>query len=152
MMDELLLLHPEFNCVLTHPKIHKKEKKTTLETVFQSEIDPMVLNFAKLLIDKSRFQSFHEITKLFIQRYNIENNIEVAYVRSAKPLSDEEIDRLKAMLEKKLNKTVELHMQEDPSLLAGLRIRINDMVLDNTAKSRMDNLKLLAQSEAVQES
>ena len=56
------------------------------------------------------------------------------------------------MLEKKLSKTVELKIQEDPDLLAGLRIKINDMVLDNTARSRMDNLKQLAQSESVQES
>ena len=56
------------------------------------------------------------------------------------------------MLEEKLSKTVELHIQEDPDLLAGLRIKINDMVLNNTARSRMDNLKQLAQSEPVQES
>lgn len=76
----------------------------------------------------------------------------MAYVRSAKKLGDAEISRLKSMLEKKLSKTVELKIQEDPDLLAGLRIKINDMVLDNTARSRMDNLKQLAQSESVQES
>lgn len=152
MMDEQLRLHPEFMRIVTHPKIHKDEKKAALEAVFQSEVDHMVMNFAKLLIDKNRFLNFHEITTQFIQRYHIENNIEVAYVRSAKQLDDEEISRLKQMLEKKLNKTVELKIQEDPALLAGLRIRIKDMVLDNTAKSRMDNLKQRAQNEPVQES
>ena len=128
MMDEQLKAYPDFMRVLTHPKIHKEEKKQTLASVFGSEVDHMVLNFAKV------------------------NNIEVAHVRTAKKLDDAEIKRLKSMLEEKLSKTVELHIQEDPDLLAGLRIKINDMVLDNTARSRMDNLKQLAQSEPVQES
>ncbi|MFQ7538108.1 MAG: FoF1 ATP synthase subunit delta, partial [Clostridium sp.] len=88
----------------------------------------------------------------FVKQYNKVNNIEVAHVRTAKKLDAAEIKRLKSMLEEKLSKTVELHIQEDPDLLAGLRIKINDMVLDNTARSRMDNLKQLAQSESVQES
>lgn len=152
MMDEQLKAYPDFMRVLTHPKIHKEEKKQTLASVFGSEVDHMVLNFAKLLIDKSRFQSFHDITREFVKQYNKVNNIEVAHVRTAKKLEDAEIKRLKSMLEEKLSKTVELHIQEDPDLLAGLRIKINDMVLDNTARSRMDNLKQLAQSEPVQES
>ena len=152
MMDEQLKAYPDFMRVLTHPKIHKEEKKQTLTSVFGSEVDHMVLNFAKLLIDKSRFQNFHDITREFVKQYNEVHNIEVAYVRSAKKLDDAEISRLKSMLEKKLSKTVELKIQEDPDLLAGLRIKINDMVLDNTARSRMDNLKQLAQSEPVQES
>ena len=146
MMDEQLKAYPDFMRVLTHPKIHKEEKKQTLASVFGSEVDHMVLN------DKSRFQSFHDITREFVKQYNKVNNIEVAHVRTAKKLDDAEIKRLKSMLEEKLSKTVELHIQEDPDLLAGLRIKINDMVLDNTARSRMDNLKQLAQSEPVQES
>ena len=114
MMDEQLKAYPDFMRVLTHPKIHKEEKKQTLASVFGSEVDHMV--------------------------------------RTAKKLDAAEIKRLKSMLEEKLSKTVELHIQEDPDLLAGLRIKINDMVLDNTARSRMDNLKQLAQSEPVQES
>ncbi|MFR5527482.1 MAG: ATP synthase F1 subunit delta, partial [[Clostridium] innocuum] len=58
MMDEQLKAYPDFMRVLTHPKIHKEEKKQTLASVFGSEVNHMVLNFAKLLIDKSRFQSF----------------------------------------------------------------------------------------------
>lgn len=134
----------EFLQVLTHPKIHKDEKKKTLEEVFGKAIDHTLLNFLKLLIDKGRFQNLDEITKEFVKCYNVENNIEVAYIRSAKPLNDEEIARLQAMLEKKLAKKIDLRLVVDPSLIAGLRIKINDMVLDHTAYSRMERLKQLA--------
>lgn len=144
--------NPDFMRVLTHPKIHKDEKKKVLEDVFGKEIDHTVLNFLKLLIDKSRFQNLGDITKEFVKLYNKENNIEVAYVRSAKELSTEEISRLQETLEKKLSKKIEMRCSVDADLIAGIRIRINDAVLDNTAKNRIERLKTLAQeSEIVQE-
>ena len=56
------------------------------------------------------------------------------------------------MLEKKLQKKVELKVTQDPSLLAGIRIKINDTVLEYSAKNRIENLKRRAQNETVQES
>lgn len=151
-IDETLKAYPDLMRVLTHPKIHKEEKKQTLETVFKDEIQHMVLNFSKLLIDKSRFQNFHDITKAFVKEYNRVNQIEVAYVKSAKELDETDLVRLQAMLEKKLQKKVELKVTQDPSLLAGIRIKINDTVLEYSAKNRIENLKRRAQNETVQES
>lgn len=144
--------NPDFMRVLTHPKIHKDEKKQVLESVFASSIDHTVLNFLKLLIDKSRFQNLGDITKEFIKLYNKENGIEVAYVSSAKELSADEVRRLQETLEKKLAKKVDMRLTLDPDLIAGIRIRINDAVLDNTAKSRIERLKTMAQdAEIMQE-
>lgn len=65
----------------------------------------------------------------------------MTHARTIKKLDDAEIKRLKSMLEEKPPKTVELHIREDPDLLAGLHIETNDMVLDNTARSRTNDLK-----------
>lgn len=139
--------------VLTHPKIHKEEKRQALQNVFGSAIDHTLLNFLKLLIDKGRFQNIQEITREFVKHYNEVNDIVVAYVKSARKLQKGELKRLNTMLEKKLAKTVEMRCFVDPDLLAGIRIKINDMVLDNTALSRMDSLKqLAAATEHVKES
>ena len=42
----------EFSAVMAHPKISKEEKKGMLETIYGKQIDHMLLNFLKLLIDK----------------------------------------------------------------------------------------------------
>lgn len=143
--------HPDFMRVLTHPKIAKDEKKEVLANVFEKDIEHTVCNFLKLLIDKGRFQNLSDITKEFVKRYNKENNIVVAMVKSAKALQDKEIDRLQSMLEKKLNKKVEMRLFVDEDLIAGIRIKIGDQVLDNTAKNRMDALKSLVQNADLSE-
>jgi F0F1-type ATP synthase delta subunit len=45
------------------------------------------------------------------------------------------------MLEKKMNKKVELDIKEDPSLIAGLRVQTSRFVLDNSALARLNAMK-----------
>lgn len=131
----------QFKAVLTHPKISRNEKKELLETIYGKEIDHMLLNFLKLLIDKNRFICLDDINRIYIKMFHTLNNIAAADIYSAQALSEDEIKRLTSMLEKKLNKNIELKLHIDEDLIAGIRIKIGDKVLDNTAKNRLQKLK-----------
>ena len=61
MMDEQLKAYPDFMRVLTHPKIHKEEKKQTLASVFGSEVDHIGFEFRKVLIDQKPFSEVFTI-------------------------------------------------------------------------------------------
>lgn len=139
-MDDVLCSSEELKQVLKHPKVEKKDKKHILEQIFK-DVDPYVINFAKLLIDKNRFAHFHEICKCYYNSYNEYNNIEVAYVQSATKLSDEQIKAIKDMLEKKTNKAIEIKTKINEDLLAGVRIKIKDEILDNSAAARLERMK-----------
>ena len=143
-VNQQLKDNDEFKRILAHPKMHKEAKKEMIASVFGTAIDHTLLNFLKLLIDKSRFQNLDAISKEFVKRYNKEYNIEVAFVKCAKPLTSEEATRIQTMLEKKLNKQIEMRISQDSDLIAGVRIKIGDIVLDHTAKNRIDQLKVLA--------
>ena len=131
----------EFRAVMAHPKISKEEKKGMLETIYGKQIDHMLLNFLKLLIDKGRFAKIEEIRREYNKAYNDFNNIKVVHVKSATPLQKEEIAKLKETLEKKLQKKVDFVLSTDKDLIAGIRIKINDQIIDNTALGRLQRLK-----------
>lgn len=139
----------QFRAVMTHPKISKEEKKELLEVIYGKEIDHTLLNFLKLLVDKSRFCSIEDITNEYVKSYNLANDIQVVYVKSASPLQRDEVCKLKAKLEDKLHKKVDFVLSHDSDLLAGIRIKINDQIIDNTALGRLNRLKhtVLNQSE-----
>lgn len=139
-IDDVLDSSMELKTVLKHPKIEKSDKKAILDQLFK-DVDPYVLNFTKLLIDKSRFMHFHEICKCYYELYNDYNNIEVAYVQSATALDQKQVDAIKAMLEKKTKKTVEIKTKVNEELLAGVRIKIKDEILDNSAATRLHKMK-----------
>ena len=139
-LDETVNNNVELKQFLKHTKIEKKEKKTVLCQIMGQE-DPYLLHFISLLIDKSRFAHFSEIVKVFIKKYNALHDIEVAYVQSARALSDEEKDALQKMLEKHTGKTIEMKTSIHKELIAGVRIKINDEVLDNSAAKRLEKMK-----------
>ena len=141
LVKDLMVQDAKFQSVMNHPKIRKEEKKELLEAVYQGRIEGMLLNFMKLLVDKNRFRILPDITKEFVKSYNIENGIQVVSIKSAQTLSVAEQNRLKETLEKKLGKTIDPVFSVDHDLMAGIRIKITDQSIDNTAKAKLDRLK-----------
>ena len=62
-------------------------------------------------------------------------------------LDDECFDKEKTLkkeaekIEKKLNKTLELEVQVDPSLIAGIKVQASDLVMDNTLVAKINAMK-----------
>lgn len=131
----------DFYTILSHPKISRSEKKDVLEKVYAKDLDATLLNFLKLLIDKGHFRSLHDIVKEYIKSYNEVNNIQVVYVRSASVLKEDEIQRLIKALENKLHKKIDLRLCVDEDLIAGIRVKINDEIIDNSAVSRLERMR-----------
>jgi F-type H+-transporting ATPase subunit delta len=62
-------------------------------------------------------------------------------------LNDDIVGKIKAMLEKMTGKSVEMHIEEDPSLIAGMVVKIGDKVYDGSIKSQLNNIRQLLGEE-----
>jgi F-type H+-transporting ATPase subunit delta len=69
-----------------------------------------------------------------------------ASVVSARPLSDEEKDKLAATFRAKLGKDVRLNVTVDPTLLGGLTVRIGDTLYDGSLKGKLSRLEKMLQT------
>ena len=65
----------------------------------------------------------------------------VARVRTARPVGDEEQRALSAAMEHLANRPVELQITEDPDLLGGAVVQIGDLLVDASARHRLDQLE-----------
>ena len=70
-----------------------------------------------------------------------EANKEVAEVRSAVPLTDDQRKRLAEALGEATGKQVEVKVVVDPSVMGGIVAQVGDTVIDGSVRSRLDNLK-----------
>ena len=131
----------EFILALNHPKIKTAEKKEWLTSLFKGKIDPVLLQFLLVLTEHGVVANLPEVYAAYVSCYREDEQIEEVVVESAVALDDSQIQALKEMLEKKLNKKIELAIKIDESLIAGLRVRAQDVVLDNTLVSRLDRMK-----------
>lgn len=67
--------------------------------------------------------------------------IVIARVTTAKPLTTEQEKNLQERLQDKFNKRVKLKTTEDPELLGGLKVQVGDTVIDSTLRGRLDRLR-----------
>ena len=131
----------KFVQLLSHPKISRKEKKACIDKVYGKSLDPVFIHFLKVLIDKNRFQYATAICDEFDQKYIEYFNIVQAFVYSACKLSEDERQRLEIKLKNKYQCPIECYYQVDPSLIAGIKVVIQDEVMDNTAINRLNKMK-----------
>ena len=131
----------DFILALNHPKIKTAEKKEWLTSLFKDKIDKMLFQFLLVLAEHGVASNVPEVYEAFILCYREDKQIEEVMVESATTLSESQIKALKEMLEKKLNKKIELAIKVDSSLIAGLRVRAQDIVLDNTLVAKLDRMK-----------
>ncbi len=63
-----------------------------------------------------------------------------ASVCSASPLSDADVAKIQASLEKRYGRTVKLNFSIDPSLMAGLVIKAGDEIIDASIRNKLNRL------------
>lgn len=103
--------------------------------------DPKILDFISIVIKKGRSKEIVNILKHFSHLTLKSKNIGEAVVTSAHALDDKK----KKELEDKLKATAHyekiiVDYRVDESLIAGLKIKVDDRVLDKTYKTKMFDL------------
>ncbi|MFD1216776.1 MULTISPECIES: F0F1 ATP synthase subunit delta [Microbulbifer] len=126
--------------LLDNPQLTSEARAEKFLSVCGEGFDLSKQNFIKLLAENHRLSLLPEISELFEDlKAQAEATLEVE-VTSARPLSDEQSQRLTLTLSKKFSREVHLHSAVDESLLGGAIIRAGDTVIDGTVRGRLAKL------------
>ena len=147
-MNALVDSTPALKEFFVNPVFEDAEKKAVLiEVLKKTTISPLMQNFLKLLVDKGRIGSLADIAECYEALTFAALKMSRVNVRTAFPLNDDIVGKIKAMLEKMTGKSVEMHIEEDPSLIAGMVVKIGDKVYDGSIKSQLNNIRQLLGEE-----
>ncbi len=125
----------------SHIRIDDIEKRVVLKKVFENVIDKEVLNFLFVLVDKNRMSQFQEIAKRFHTLCNVSKGIKEGFIYSIRPLSEDEIQGIEQSVSNKMAFRVNLMNRIDQSLISGIRVVVEDIVIDGSMKYRLSSLK-----------
>lgn len=130
---------PEIRALFKNPKVSSVQLvKLLLELSGSSGLE--FANFIQLMADAGRLTALPEIAALFIQhRADYEQTAEVS-VASAIALDKAQQTKLGQVLERKLGRKVRLNCSVDSSLLAGVVVRAQDLVIDGSLRGRLNSL------------
>jgi F-type H+-transporting ATPase subunit delta len=132
---------PSARVLLTHPELPVGRRLDVLNRVFGDELEAETIALLRLLVERNRLEELGAIAEAYQQLADQASGVERGEVFSAVALSDEQLTRLRAALSRRSGGTVILESRVDPSLLAGIRVRVGDYVLDASAEGRLEALR-----------
>ncbi len=126
---------------LTDQTLPVEKRQAIVEDLLDQKALSLTANLISFLVGTGRARELPEIVNRLVERAAAERQREVAEVRAAVPLDDEQRRRLTEALEKATGKKVELKVLVDPSVLGGVVARVGDTVIDGTVRRRLDQLR-----------
>ncbi len=132
---------PEILQVFTDPEIPRNECENKLQTMFGTMFSSTMMGFLHVLIQKGRMKELPAILSYFEAQYKEAKGIGEVYVTTPFPLEDSQKKAIqKRLLETAPYETLDIHYELDPLLLGGIRIQINDRVVDHTIQSNLETM------------
>ena len=140
-LQKALAESAEFSALTTSPVIARTAARAAIDAVAKSMgLDTLSANMLGVLADNRRLDQLGAIIAAF-KAIAAKHRGEVsAQVTSAFPLSDGQLDALKAQLKSRVGSDVAVTTHVDPSLLGGLVVKIGSQMIDSSIKTRLNSL------------
>jgi F-type H+-transporting ATPase subunit delta len=131
----------ELRDALTNPGIPASRRQQIIEDLLGGRASSTTVALVSLVVGTGRARELPGIIRQLVEMSAAEANKEVAEVRSAIDLNDDQRKRLAEALGQATGKQVEVKVVVDPSVLGGLVAQVGDTVIDGSVRSRLDQLK-----------
>jgi F-type H+-transporting ATPase subunit delta len=125
-----------------NPKVGSQQVYDVVSDVARVQLPPAGRNFLRTVIDNGRLAAIPAIAHQFREMKNAQSGSSDAVVYSAFPIVGEQLGTVARALEKRFGRKLNLTVQEDPSLIGGIRVVVGDEVLDTSVKARLEQMKV----------
>lgn len=126
--------------VLNNPALTSEQKAGVLISVCEEQLDQAGKNFMVLLAEKARLPLLPEIALQFDKLKAAQEKSVDVDLTTAFPLDDQQQQKLAQALSTKLGREVKLTSQVDKSILGGVVVRSDDLVIDGSVRARLAKL------------
>ena len=131
---------PELASCLQSPLVDRVRKEKIVSTLFSLGMQPLTKNFLMLLVHRGRIGMLGAMLQAYDSCCDAATGVVAAQVRSGMHLPESTHADLTAALEQRAKCRVRLSVEHDSSLLAGLVVRIGDMVYDGSIRHQLARL------------
>ncbi len=131
----------DLRLALTDPALPVERRIAVIEQLMGEKALDTSTALVSMVVASGQARELPAIVERFVELAASERQHEVAEVRSAIPLDDDQTQRLAAALSKATGKTVEVKVIVDETVLGGLVARVGDTVIDGTVRHRIDEMK-----------
>jgi F-type H+-transporting ATPase subunit delta len=133
--------NPALREALSDASLPADNRKAVVHDILSDRAHPITVSLIGLAVDAGHAKDLGAIVGVMGSLAAERRNAQLAEVRSAVPLDDEQRARVAAALSAATGRTVEINVVVDPSVVGGLVARVGDEVFDGSLASRLDDAK-----------
>lgn len=141
LIQKVCRSNPDFVNMLESPLIKSDKKQRILDMIFGKSFCDITQNLIEIVVRKRREGYLDDIADRYLFQYDKLNNITRGRLRSAAPLTADQIAKIKQLVEKEFKTSFEIVHEIDPSLLGGFVLNIGDRQFDASISTRLRALK-----------
>ena len=124
-----------------NPKVDAAQVFDVLTSVVKAPLSDAAKNLVRTVIDNGRFAALSEIARQFQALVDAQSGTSQATVESAFPLDAAQIAEVKAVMERRFLRNLDVHVVVQPELIGGVRVVVGDEVLDTSIRARLEQMK-----------
>ncbi len=125
-----------------NPKVTNEQVFELVAQVARVALPPQGVNFLRTVIDNDRLTALPEIARQFRELKNAQSGRSDAVVYSAFPIAPAQLAQVNDALERRFGRKLNVSVQEDASLIGGIRVVVGDEVLDTSVRARLEQMKV----------
>ena len=128
--------------LLENPSVDIQVKASILTTIFErTQPVPLLRNFLLLLMHKGRLPQLDAICTHYERMASDELHRVVAQVTTASELDTQQRQVVLQKIAAATQKDVQLEARVDPSIIGGLVVRINNVILDGSVRGQLARMR-----------
>jgi F-type H+-transporting ATPase subunit delta len=128
--------------MLHNPSVTSGDRHRVLAAVLEKMgVSTPTSRFLRVVAERGRIDRLRDIIEAYEQIDDERAGIVRAHVTTATPLDDATLRRLEAALEKRTGRRLQMTVDVDPELIAGVRARVGSMVFDTSLQSELSRLR-----------
>jgi F-type H+-transporting ATPase subunit delta len=131
----------ELRTALTDEQIPADKRQAIIEDLLGGKATATTTQLIGMVVGAGRGRELPAIVDQLVQRASNAKQLDVAQVRTAVALTADQEARLKAALENATGKSLNLKTTVDPSVVGGVVAVVGDDVIDDSVRTRIDQLK-----------
>jgi F-type H+-transporting ATPase subunit delta len=132
----------DFNNLIKNPIVSSEILDQTIKKISDNfKFEALFKNFLGFLITKRRFFYVQQILKNFNEICSEKRGELKAEIKSAKNLTQDEINKITQELSNNFNSKIKLNYTHDQSLIGGLVVQIGSTMIDTSIKKKLQQLE-----------
>lgn len=126
---------------LTDQAIPVDLRQGIVEDLLGGRASTTTTNLVSFVVGAGRSRELPAIIDQLIRGAAESRDEEVAEVRTAHPLNEDQRRRLTEALERRFDRKIDLKVTVDPEVLGGIVVNVGDEVIDGSVRSRLEQLR-----------